>query len=79
MQLLYEAVLCIWQLTFLREAAEAVATSSVVPSLVEVAKSAQKEKVPAPSAFPSFNLPLFHLFPLLGLTACLWLTHRVQA
>ena len=46
MQLLYEAVLCIWQLTFLREAAEAVATSSVVPSLVEVAKSAQKEKVP---------------------------------
>jgi len=45
MQLLYEAVLCIWQLTFLQEAAETIASSAVVPSLVEVAKIAQKEKV----------------------------------
>ena len=64
MQLLYEAVLCIWQLTFLREAAEAVATSSVVPSLVEVAKSAQKEKVPTPLfLLPPFSLPHGGLTP----------------
>jgi hypothetical protein len=49
MQLLYEAVLCIWQLTFLQEAAEAIASTAVVPNLVEVAKSAQKEKVHPPA------------------------------
>lgn len=46
MQLLYEAALCIWQLTFLNEAAEVIAnTSGVVASLVEIARTAQKEKV----------------------------------
>lgn len=46
MQLLYEAALCIWQLTFLDEAAEVIAgTPGVVASLVEIARTAQKEKV----------------------------------
>lgn len=46
MQLLYEAALCIWQLTFLDEAAEVIAsTSGIVSSLVEIARTAQKEKV----------------------------------
>ncbi len=46
MQLLYEAALCIWQLTFLDEAAEVIATTAgIVASLVEIARTAQKEKV----------------------------------
>lgn len=46
MQLLYEAALCIWQLTFLHEAAEVIASSSgIVVNLVEIARTAQKEKV----------------------------------
>lgn len=44
-QLLYEAALCIWQLTFLQQAAEALASSSIVSSLVELARVAPKEKV----------------------------------
>ena len=52
MQLLYEAALCIWQLTFLPEAAEKIGektanpSSSVVAHLVDIARTAQKEKVP---------------------------------
>lgn len=46
MQLLYEAALCIWQLTFLHEAAEIISTTAgVIGNLVEVAKTVQKEKV----------------------------------
>ena len=43
-QLLYETTLCIWQLSFLQAAAEAMATG-VVPGLVETARTAAKEKV----------------------------------
>lgn len=46
-QLLYEAALCNWQLSFLPAAAEVMANSGVVPNLVELARTAQKEKVPS--------------------------------
>ena len=44
-QLLYEAGLCVWQLTFYEPAAEAMGSSGVVQGLVEMARSATKEKV----------------------------------
>ena len=57
-QLLYEAGLCVWQLTFLPEAASVMGSSGIVQGLVEMARSAQKEKVrlPAVSAavWPAF-------------------------
>lgn len=44
-QQLYEAVLCAWQLTYMPKAVEAMGQSGIVAGLVEVIKSAQKEKV----------------------------------
>jgi V-type H+-transporting ATPase subunit H len=44
-QLLYEATLCIWLLSFHDGAVEAFSTARVVPRLVEVVKSSTKEKV----------------------------------
>lgn len=44
-QLLYEAGLCVWQLTFYEPAAEAMGSSGVVQGLVEMARLATKEKV----------------------------------
>ncbi|KAK9908193.1 hypothetical protein WJX75_004047 [Coccomyxa subellipsoidea] len=44
-QLLYEAGLCVWQLTFYPAAAQAMAGASIVPSLVDLARHASKEKV----------------------------------
>ena len=44
-QLLYEAGLCAWQLTFYPPAAQAMASSRITPALVNLARNAQKEKV----------------------------------
>lgn len=44
-QLLYEAGMCVWQLTFYEPAAQAMGSSGVVQSLVDMARSATKEKV----------------------------------
>ena len=44
-QLLYEAGMCVWQLTFYEPAAEAMGSSGVVQGLVDMARSATKEKV----------------------------------
>lgn len=47
-QLLYEAGMCVWQLTFYEPAAQAMGSSGVVQGLVDMARSATKEKVRAP-------------------------------
>ena len=47
-QLLYEAGLCAWQLTFYHPAAQAMASSRITPALVNLARHAQKEKVGHP-------------------------------
>ncbi|KXZ45348.1 hypothetical protein GPECTOR_56g445 [Gonium pectorale] len=57
-QLLYETCLCVWQLTYLRAAAEAMAPVGLIRLLVEVCRSAQKEKV--------FRMALASLRNLLG-------------
>jgi len=44
-QLLYELCLCLWQLSYYKPAAEVMASSGAVKGLVDVVKSAQKEKV----------------------------------
>ncbi|KAI8462608.1 MAG: armadillo-type protein [Monoraphidium minutum] len=44
-QLLYEICLCLWQLSYYRPAAEAMAGSGAIKGLVDVVKAAQKEKV----------------------------------
>ncbi|KAJ7534492.1 hypothetical protein O6H91_13G096900 [Diphasiastrum complanatum] len=44
-QLLYEAILCMWLLSFYDAAVDAIAATRAVPRLVEVAKSSIKEKV----------------------------------
>jgi V-type H+-transporting ATPase subunit H len=44
-QLLYEAILCVWQLSFLPEAAEALGRTGVVGGLADVVRLAQKEKL----------------------------------
>jgi hypothetical protein len=44
-QILYEIAMCLWQMSFTRGAAELMATAGVVKGLVEVCKTAQKEKV----------------------------------
>ncbi|BDA44912.1 V-type proton ATPase subunit H [Coccomyxa sp. Obi] len=44
-QLLYEAGLCVWQLTFYPPALQAMAGAHIVPSLVDLARHASKEKV----------------------------------
>lgn len=44
-QLLYEAGLCAWQLSYYQPAAEAMGPASYVPGLVEIVRSAVKEKV----------------------------------
>jgi len=44
-QLLYETGMCVWQLTFYDQAAEAMGNSGVVQGLVDMARQATKEKV----------------------------------
>ncbi|KAK9813607.1 hypothetical protein WJX73_010348 [Symbiochloris irregularis] len=44
-QLLYEVGLCAWQLSYHQPAAEAMGPASYVPGLVEIVRSAAKEKV----------------------------------
>jgi V-type H+-transporting ATPase subunit H len=44
-QLLYEAGLCAWQLTFYPPAAQAMVGVGIVPALVDVVRHAAKEKV----------------------------------
>ena len=44
-QLLYEAGLAIWQLSFYQPAAAAMGSAGVLPGLVELARTAPKEKV----------------------------------
>ena len=44
-QLLYEATLCMWLLSFHDAAVDAFSMSRVLPRLVEVVKSSTKEKV----------------------------------
>jgi V-type H+-transporting ATPase subunit H len=44
-QLLYEAGLCVWQLTYYQPAAQAMGSTGIVQALVEQARTAQKEKV----------------------------------
>eukprot|EP00271_Cylindrocystis_brebissonii_P000720 TRINITY_DN10943_c0_g1_i2.p1 TRINITY_DN10943_c0_g1~~TRINITY_DN10943_c0_g1_i2.p1 ORF type:complete len:469 (+),score=141.03 TRINITY_DN10943_c0_g1_i2:158-1564(+) len=45
MQLLYEAVLCVWLLSFCEAAVEPVGATRMIPRLIDVAKSSTKEKV----------------------------------
>jgi hypothetical protein len=47
-QLLYEAGLCVWQLSFYTPAAAAMGAAGVLPGLVELARGAAKEKVQRP-------------------------------
>lgn len=44
-QLLYEICLCIWQLSYVKQAAELMGSSGIARGLVEVCKVVQKEKV----------------------------------
>lgn len=44
-QLLYEAIVCVWELSFHKPAANALATDGVVGALVDVVRLAQKEKL----------------------------------
>jgi V-type H+-transporting ATPase subunit H len=44
-QLLYELCMCAWQMTYVKQAAELMGQSGIVPALIQVARSAQKEKV----------------------------------
>jgi V-type H+-transporting ATPase subunit H len=45
LQLLYESTLCLWQLSYYPQAAEAEASGGVVAGLTETARTASKEKV----------------------------------
>ena len=45
LQLLYETGLCTWQLSFYPPACAAMASSGVVPGVVDVVRTATKEKV----------------------------------
>ncbi|GBG68832.1 hypothetical protein CBR_g3526 [Chara braunii] len=45
MQLLYEAILCVWLLTFYEGAAQQFGSTQVIPGLIDVAKNSTKEKV----------------------------------
>eukprot|EP00245_Coleochaete_scutata_P005888 TRINITY_DN19861_c0_g1_i1.p1 TRINITY_DN19861_c0_g1~~TRINITY_DN19861_c0_g1_i1.p1 ORF type:complete len:455 (-),score=94.09 TRINITY_DN19861_c0_g1_i1:822-2186(-) len=45
MQLLYEAILSVWLLSFYEPAIEAISSGKIVPRLIDVAKSSTKEKV----------------------------------
>ncbi|CAI5459522.1 unnamed protein product [Closterium sp. Yama58-4] len=45
MQLLYEAVLCLWLLSFHEPSLEAIRQARVLPRLIDVAKSSAKEKI----------------------------------
>lgn len=44
-QLLYEICLCVWQLSYLKQAAELMGSSGLVRGLVDVCRTVQKEKV----------------------------------
>lgn len=44
-QLLYELCLCVWQMSFTKQAAEALGAAGVVRPLVDIARVAPKEKV----------------------------------
>lgn len=45
MQLVYEAVLAVWLLTFHEPAQAAIRAARIIPKLIDVAKSGAKEKV----------------------------------
>ncbi|CAI5935163.1 unnamed protein product [Closterium sp. NIES-65] len=45
MQLLYEAVLCLWLLSFHEPSLEAIRQARILPRLIDVAKSSAKEKI----------------------------------
>mmetsp|Transcript_20117 Transcript_20117/g.59739 ORF Transcript_20117/g.59739 Transcript_20117/m.59739 type:complete len:476 (-) Transcript_20117:197-1624(-) len=55
-QLLYELALCAWQMTFVEDAAAAMARAGIVRALSDVARTAQKEKVFRVSALALRNL-----------------------
>ena len=61
-QLLYEAGLALWQLSFYQPAAAAMGSAGVLPGLVELARTAPKEK-----ARPTLTLNLIIYIP--GLTS----------
>ena len=64
-QLLYEAGLCAWQLTFYPPAAQAMASSRITPALVNLARTAQKEKVTRRlrcQLYTYIPMPKHHLF-----------------
>jgi len=44
-QLLYETIFCIWLLTFIKPAAEALCAAGLLPALIEIARNVGKEKV----------------------------------
>ncbi len=60
-QLLYEAVLCIWLLSFYDGAVDAFSTARVLPRLVDVVKLSTKEKVLLDAVFElsEFGLNFF--------------------
>ena len=57
-QLLYEAGLALWQLSFYQPAAAAMGSAGVLPGLVELARTAPKEK-----ARPTLTLNLIFCMP----------------
>ncbi|KAK9811416.1 hypothetical protein WJX72_003647 [[Myrmecia] bisecta] len=59
-QLLYEAGLCAWQLSYYPPAAEVMATAGLVPGLVELARSANKRKVVRVAVMALRNLLASH-------------------
>ena len=44
-QLQYETGLCVWQLTYLPQAKQAMGAAGLVPGLVDTVRTASKEKV----------------------------------
>ncbi|KAL4551785.1 hypothetical protein Ndes2526B_g06049 [Nannochloris sp. 'desiccata'] len=55
-QLLYETVVCVWELSFYRPAVDTLAVESVVAGLVDVVRLAQKEKLVRASLLALKNL-----------------------
>lgn len=56
LQLLYEACLCIWLLSYYDAAIDYLATTKILPRLVEVVKGSTKEKVEESARNPSHLL-----------------------
>jgi len=55
-QLLYETVVCVWELSFYRPAVDTLAVESVVAGLVDIVRLAQKEKLVRASLLALKNL-----------------------